>query len=162
MCYQVLDLDVSMLPSVNEQHGYNTRVARGPVVYTKADFARAQKQMRSDALVQVAQARWRVSATDRYTVISSLPVYIFTPEKAEKPWSENHNPWKPMIDVLEKAGVFYNDKLIEQEILTRQWETNPRNLLAHFRIYKAPYGIYRPAPAMALFDDWYRAQYTTP
>lgn len=151
----ILDLQVSMLPSLNQKHG-TTRQAGRRGMYIRPEYRAAMEQTRQDARDFVLASRWQTFADDRYIVYGSLPFWL--PDRGHG--QDEDNIWKPLMDELAKAGVFWNDKLIEQNAHQRIWTEDPRAMLAQIRVWRfCAAGYTEPLPVRALFDKWMESRY---
>lgn len=114
------------------------------------------EQTRSDAQIQVAAAHWQTFSDDRYIVWGQLP--FWQPHEGRR--QDEDNPWKPMIDELVKAGVFWDDHLIVQNDHQRVWVSDPSQMLATFVIWRfSVAGLTEAVPSLLFFDSWISERY---
>lgn len=124
--YERLDVTFEMLPSVNRMHGINTRATQGQRMYTPEWVKKFQQEADKTLKEQVALSGWKVSKNDRYLLIADLRFYLEDAEvKTGESRQDLHNPWKPMVDCLARAGVIANDKYERHETLTKILVRNP-------------------------------------
>lgn len=153
-----LTLTCPMLPSVNRKYGYHNG---GQRFYIKSAYRSKEEALLELLTLQLvainamrhreARSLWIPQATDRYVIL-----YDF--EFVDELRQDVHNPLKPMCDLLQKAGIIYNDNRVIQESQQKRVALNREDPHAIITIYKMPVQQMLRVPFQQMLEEFFQQQ----
>lgn len=141
----ILTLRLPMLRSVNRQHKFSRKTGW----YIDPSFRSEMATFREQVESLCTAVRWQTSPADSYVLFYT---FTFSEKVGRRRTGDNHNPLKPISDMLVQGGALYDDDNVRGEWVESHREAGDTHY-ATVVIYRFPDPDTRPTlPLQLLFN----------